>query len=171
MRTFSLILSAAVLVLALGPVSALAAAPDRDVISGSDIDNDFCGTGETVLVTFRGILNGWDDKAFGHISSTWTNPTNGASVVDSFSGGGKVSVIDDGDGAYTVVLIREGLPASLRLVGGPLLAHDVGLVAMYDHFDADDNYLGSDVVVLAGPHPLKEDPDLWCNLMIEALGL
>ena len=53
-----------------------------------------------------------------------------------------------------------------------MLAHDVGLVAFYNHFDAEDNYLGTDVVVLAGPHPFIEaQTDLFCDLMIEALGL
>jgi hypothetical protein len=161
-----------ILLLVLAPGSAFAAAPNRDVISGSDHDTDFCGTGETVNVTFEGILNSWDDQAFGHIQWTWTNPANGASVVESFSGGGKVSFIDDGDGAYTIVLVRQGLPEQLRMVGGGLLAHDAGLVAVYDHFDADGNYLGTDVVVLAGPHPFKEsESDLFCDLMIEALGL
>jgi hypothetical protein len=161
-----------VLLLILAPVAAFAAAPGRDVINGSDQDTDFCGTGETVNVTFKGILNGWDDKAFGHIQWTWVNPANGASVVEIFSGGGKVSTIDDGDGAYTIVFVRQGLPEQLRIAGGGLLAHDAGLVAIYDHFDADDNYLGTDVVVLAGPHPFKEsESDLFCDLMIEALGL
>jgi hypothetical protein len=119
------------------------------------------------------VFNGWDDRAFGHISNTWTNPANGASVVDSFSGGGSfVREIDDGGGAYTVVFARVGMPEQLRLLHGGVIAQDVGRVLFYDHFDANDNYLGTDVVVVGGPHPfLESSTDLFCDLMIEALGL
>jgi hypothetical protein len=173
-KIFKLTLAAAVLLaLALGPASALAAGPDHQLIRGTDMDPDFCGTGETVDVSFKGVFNGWDDQAFGHISNTWTNPENGASVVDSFSGGGNfVREIDDGGGAHTVVFARVGMPEQLRVLHGPVLAQDVGRVLFYDHFDANDSYLGTDVVVAGGPHPfLESSTDLFCDLMIEALGL
>ena len=154
------------------PATVLAAAPNHDKISGTFVVDDFCGTGEPVINTVKGILNGWDDQAFGHVTQTWTNPANGASVIDDWAGGGKVSIIDDGDGAYTVKLVRVGRPASLRMSNGALLAHDVGLVAFYDHFDADDNLIGQDLVIVGGPHPfLESDHDLGCELMIAALGL
>jgi hypothetical protein len=173
-KTFRLTLAAAVLLaMVLGPASALAAGPDHQLILGTDTDTNFCGTGETVEVSFKGVFNGWEDQAYGHISNTWTNPENGASVVDSFSGGGSfVGEIDDGGGAYTVVFSRVGMPEQLRLVQGPVLAQDVGRVLFYDHFDANDSYLGTDVVVVGGPHPFVESStDLFCDLMIEALGL
>jgi hypothetical protein len=153
------------------PAAVLGAAPDREVIRGTDIDTDFCGTGQTVLVEFKGIINWWDDKGFGHVSETWTNPDNGVSVVTSFAGGGKFQVIDDGDGAYTVATERMGMPEKIRLKGGGLLTRDAGLVIFYDHFDADDNYLGTDVVVRGGPHPGIDPGYDWCDLMIEALGI
>jgi hypothetical protein len=172
MRSLISLALGSVLVLTLGVGSVLAAGPDHQMISGSDTDPDFCGTGQSVDVTFRGVFNGWGDKAYGHISNTWTNPDNGVSVVDSFSGGGKsLGVIDDGDGAYTIVRNRQGLPEQLRLANGPLLTLDAGLLIFYDHFDADDNYLGTDVVV-RGPHPdVDSGFTLWCEVMIEALGL
>jgi hypothetical protein len=173
-KTFKLTLAAAALLAAaLVPASALAAGPDHQLIRGADSDTNFCGTGETVNESIKGVFNGWDDQAYGHVSTTWTNPANGASVVDSFSGGGHfVRVIDDGGGAYTVVFTRVGMPEQLRLLHGGVLAKDVGRVDFYDHFDADDNYLGTDVVVVGGPHPfIESSTDLFCDLMIEALGL
>ena len=82
------------LLLALCVSPAFAAAPDHQTIRGSGVDSDFCGTGQTVNLTFQGAFNGWEDQAFGHIRTTWTNPANGIAVYDSFSGGGKVSFID-----------------------------------------------------------------------------
>jgi hypothetical protein len=173
-KTFKLTLAvAALLAAALLPASALAAGPSHELIRGTDVDTDFCGTGETVDVSMTGVFNGFEDKAFGHISNTWTNPENGASIVDSFSGGGSfVGEIDDGGGAYTLAFARVGMPEQLRLLQGPVLAQDVGRVIFYDHFDANDDYLGTDVVVVGGPHPfLESSTDLFCDLAIEALGL
>jgi hypothetical protein len=147
---------------------ALAAGPDHETIRGSDVDSDFCGTGQTVDVTVEGVFNGWEDKAFGHIRTTYTNPTNGIAIYDSFSGGGKVSIIDDGDGAYTIVASREGQPFRVQYVNGPVIVHDAGLITSYSHFDADDNLLGVDVVA-SGPHPgFALD---WCALMVDLLQL
>jgi hypothetical protein len=157
------------MVLGVSVAPVLAAGPERLTFSGSDVDPDFCGTGQTVNLTQKGVLNSWDDKAFGHIQTTWTNPANGIAIYDSFSGGGWIEFIDDGDGAYTVALTRVGQPARLQYVGGPVIVHDAGLIEVHDHFDADDNYLGTDIVVVNGPHP-GFDMD-WCDLMIDALQL
>ena len=172
MRFLKLILAATLLVMAFGPATVLAAGPDHELVQGTYVDNDFCGTGETVYQSVKGVFNGWEDQAFGHISNTWTNPENGVSVVDSFSGGGGfVAFIDDGDGAYTIVTDRVGIPEQIRLARGGLVMQDVGRAIFYDHFDADDNYLGTDVVI-RGPHPdLEAGFTLWCDAMIDALGL
>jgi hypothetical protein len=161
--------SAALLLLATSVVPAIAAAPNHETLRGSYVDSDFCGTGQTVNAEFQGAFNGWEDKSFGHIRTTWTNPANGIALYDSISGGGKVSFIDDGDGAYTIAVTREGQPFRVQYVGGPLIVLDAGPIIAYDHFDADDNYLGTDVVVVDGPHPGRELD--WCALMIDLLQL
>jgi hypothetical protein len=171
MRRFSLITLGSLVLLGTAAAPVMAAAPFHEKIIDSVTDPDFCGTGNPVVYTLKGVLNSWEDQTFGHINRVLTNPDNGAAVVESFAGGGKFSVIDDGGGAYTIALIREGLPVQLKMVNGPLLARDAGLVAFYDHFDADDNYLGTDVEVLAGPHPFIESEELFCDLTTEALGL
>ena len=171
MRFLKLSTSVLLLLALISPAVALGAAPFREVLRGTDTDTDFCGTGQTVIVAFKGIINWWDDKGFGHLSETWTNPENGVSVVTSFAGGGKFEVIDDGGGAYTVVTERMGMPEQIRTIGGGVLTQDVGLVIFYDHFDADDNYLGTDVEIRGGPHPGIDPGYDWCDVMIEALGL
>ena len=172
MRKFAASAFAAALLIATSVVPAMAIGPDHQTILGTDIDPDFCGTGQTVNVAFKGVFNGWEgDKAFGHIETTYTNPANGIGITDSFSGGGKLTFIDDGNGAYTIALAREGQPARLQYVGGPLIVHDVGLVIFYDHFDADDNYLGTDIVIVGGPHPNLDEPVDWCTLAVDLLQL
>jgi len=169
MRTVMAAAFSAVLLLTVCAIPAVAAAPDHQSIRGSAVDTDFCGTGQTVNETFVGAFNGWEDKAFGHIRTTWTNPANGIAVYDSFSGGGTLSFIDDGDGAYTIVTTRVGQPFRVQYVNGPLILQDAGLVTGYDHFDAEDTYLGTDIVVVNGPHPgLALD---WCELMVDVLQL
>ena len=171
MRSFVLATVSAGLLLMTTVGAMYAAGPNRDVINDSGTDNDYCGTGQPVDFSVTGLINWKEDQGFGHVTTIWTNPANGASIVDSWAGGGKFYFIDDGDGAYTIKTVREGRPASLRVANGPLLLHDVGLVAFYDHFDADDNFLGEDVEILGGPHPSLDDPDLWCDLATSALGL
>ena len=157
----------ALLIATVTPASA--AAPRHDTIRGTAVVTDFCGTGSSLIETFVGAFNGWDDKAFGHIRTTWTNPGNGIAVYDSFAGGGDVSVSDDGDGAYTVVTTRVGQPFRVQYVNGPLILQDSGRITGYDHFDADGNYLGTDIVVEDGPHPGRTVD--WCAFMVDLLDL
>ena len=160
---------AGTLLVALSIAPVLAAGPNHVTVRGTDVDPDFCGTGQTVNLSQKGVFNGWDDKAFGHIQTTWTNPANGIAIYDSFSGGGWLQFIDDGGGAYTISTTRVGQPARLQYVGGPLITNDAGVIVIHDHFDADDNYLGTDVVVVRGPHPgFGAD---FCATMIDALQL
>jgi hypothetical protein len=157
------------LLLSISVMPALAAAPSHVTFSGTDVDPNFCGTGQAVSLSQKGILNSWDEKAFGHIQTTWTNPANGIGVRDSFSGGGWIEFIDDGGGAYTVSLTRVGQPLRLQYVNGPVITRDAGVIVFHDHFDADDNYLGTDIVAVKGPHPgLAVD---FCSTMIAALQL
>ena len=171
MRHFFLGTFGSALLLATMALPVMAAAPNHETIGDSFTDPNFCGTGKPVDYQVKGVLNGWEDKAFGHISRVLTNPANGAAIRDSFAGGGKVSFIDDGGGAYTIALVRQGLPVQLKVVNGPLLIRDAGLVAFYEHYDADDNLVGFDIEVLAGPHPSIDSPNLFCDLAIDALGL
>jgi len=172
MRTFALATLSSILLLVASVGAVSAAAPvGREVINDSGADDDFCGTGQTVEFSISGVITWFDGQGFGHVTTIWTNPDNGASIVDSFAGGGKWTWIDDGEGAYTIRTIRQGLPVSLKVASGGPLLKDVGLVAFYDHFDADDNFLGEDIEILAGPHPSVQDQDLWCELATAALGL
>jgi hypothetical protein len=169
MRKFLAGAFAAALLTATCAIPALAAAPNHAFARTTGADPDFCGTGETVNYSAVGGFNFKDDQGFGHIKTTWTNPANGIAVYDSVSAGGKVEFIDDGDGAFTVAVTRVGQPFRVQFVGGPVILHDAGRIVSYNHFDADGNYLGTDIVIVNGPHPgFTTD---WCALMIDALQL
>lgn len=169
MRKFISGAFAATLLVAACAFPAMAAGPDHETIRDTFADPDFCGTGKTVDATVTGAFNGFGDRAVGHVRTTWTNPANGIGVYDSFSGGGAESFIDDGGGAYTLALTRQGQPLRLQYVNGPVIIRDAGLIIVYNHFDADDNYLGTEIAVENGPHPGRALD--WCVLMVDALQL
>lgn len=65
MRLLRASFSALLLLALLAPAVAVAAAPAHSRIVGEDVDTDFCGTGMTVHVSFRGVFNEWDDSLSG----------------------------------------------------------------------------------------------------------
>ena len=142
MRSFAMAIFLSVLLLVASVGAALAAAPFHEVINSTGEDDDFCGTGQTIQWSSQGLINWGDNQGFGHVTTVWVNPANGASIIDAWSGGGKFYFIDDGNGAYTIETVRLGRPASLRVANGPLLVHDVGRVATYAHFDARRQFPG-----------------------------
>ena len=147
----------------------------------SDQDTDFCGTGKTVDVSGRFNFKTWigetggdptqDLKTTFNFSNTITNPVNGRSVVDSSAGSiTNEIVVGEEAGAHTHRLVENGLRAKLKLANGRVLTHDAGQIIYDVSFDADDNFLGVEVISVHGPHPAFES-DIWCEKAIEALGL
>jgi hypothetical protein len=153
------------------PSATLAAQFDHVPWSGDATQPDFCGSGVTVDLTYSGTVNAAPDKETGHVVTTYTNPLNGASANVSISGNQVVKFVDDADGGFTIVFKAAGIPIKVQPAGGGKgLLKDVGDITFYDHFDAGENYLGTDMVI-HGPHPSIESPDLFCEVMTEALGL
>jgi hypothetical protein len=178
MRKSTLGLSAVlVIALAVFPAGALGAKPIHQHVAGSTTDTDFCGTGQTVDVSWDGVENLWPgpngtEKSTGQQKTTYTNPVNGESVVVSSSGKIAVELVDDPGGGYTYVVSYRGVQEKIKAAGGgPIMTKDAGYLTFYDHFDALDNYLGTDVVE-HGQHP-EADSDfaLFCDVVPAALGL
>ena len=156
---------------------ALAAKPLHSHQSGTDTDTNFCGTGQTVNVSWDGVENLWlgpnsYEKSTGQLKTVYTNPANGKSVTVSSSGPLVVTRQDDGGGAYTYVVSFRGQQEKIQPSrGGPILSKDAGYLTFYDHYDAADNYLGTDVVE-HGQHPEADsDFSLFCSVVPSALGL
>jgi hypothetical protein len=167
--------SALLLLALVVPAAAVAAERIHERISGSEAVDDFCGSGKTIDVEFQGVQTVWlgDDfeKLTVQIQYRLTNPLNGNSVREHGAGQALVKFIEDEDGGLTVIGSNRGMVEHIKLANGGLLTRDVGLLRFVDHFDADGNYLGSDVEV-RGPHPeLDSDFTLYCEVMAEALDL
>lgn len=159
-------------VLLLASLAGSALGADHVRINEVGTDDDFCGTGASVDYSVKGHINLFENKITGGTRTTLTNPLTGASIIDSVAGQVRFERVDGADGAYTFLEIRVGSPEKLKLAHGEVLTMDVGNLVIAHHFDADDNYLGSELVKLSGPHPdFESDFTLWCELALEALGL
>ena len=73
------------------------------------------------------------------------------------------------DAAHTHRFVENGLRAKLKLANGGVLTHDSGQIVYEVSFDADNNFLGVDVISVHGPHPAFES-DIWCESALKALG-
>lgn len=183
MRTF--VLAAAVVALLAVAHSAAAEPPGKPTFhdrgTTTEVDPDFCGTGEAILVEGRFNFVGWVGETGGDeeqvlrgsfsFRNTLTNPETGASVIDSGAGSFTNEIIRGLEAEeHTHLIIDRGLRAKLQLRNGRVLTHDAGLVVFEISFDEDDNVTGVEVVRMSGPHPDFEG-GVWCELATEALGI
>jgi hypothetical protein len=154
-------IAVAALVLGAAP-AAQAANPEvhRFVDTGSFADPDYCGTGQTVAVSFTvlvvAFLSPNRDVDYVQIDQgtfTLTNPETGATVENHFAVRySEVLVSGDPDGMHTIEYTEPGLNEQLRLENGRVLSRDAGYLAWRDTFDGDEWLFGG-VVVSKGPHP------------------
>ena len=176
------IMFVALLAALLGIPAAGAAGPavhDHDTFT--DVDTNFCGTGESIDVAGRFNTVVWIGETGGdpeqdlrvrfNYSVTLTNPDTGASVVDSAAGLVTNEIIQGLEsGAHTHQYVESGLRAKLKLANGGVLTHDAGQITYTVSFDANDNLTGVEVISVHGPHPAFES-DVWCDAATEALGI
>ena len=168
--------------LALMPAAALAAPPGhehfRDV--GTDVDPDFCGTGQAIEISFDVRVNVWvspegaEELVRTTFSGTnvFTNPDTGDSVTASFAGQTtEVTVSGDPDGLHTVLATTKGLPRKIQTTNGPVLTRDAGLIAFLRTFDGEE-FISQETVLVKGPHPDAESGgELSCEVLTQALGI
>jgi hypothetical protein len=148
----------------------------RDV--GTDVDPDYCGTGQTVDIAFDIRGTDWtsaDGELFrstAHGAVVFTNPANGRSVTNSFAGQ-LTDIITSGDpeGVHTDLITQKGLPEKLKLPHGRVLLRDAGIIAFAITFDGDE-FISQEIVLIKGPHPEADsDFELFCEITTEALGI
>jgi hypothetical protein len=175
------LLAAIVLVLGI-PAAALADGPDiRDRDSFSEVDLDFCGTGERVDIEGTVVFNAWIGETGGdptqeikrtlNLHITYTNPDTGAAAVERWSTAGTNEIVVGTEaGAHTHEFIERGLKATLKLANGRLLTRDAGSLTYRVSFDAADNEVGFELVDMNGPHPGFVEEN-FCSLLVPALGL
>lgn len=164
------------------PATALAAPPGhehfRDV--GTDVDPDFCGTGQTINISFEARVNVWlspegaEELVRTTFTSTqvFTNPDTGDSVTVSSAGmSTEVPISGDPASLHTFLVTTKGLPEKIQTTHGPVLTRDAGLIAILFTFDGDE-FISGETVLVKGPHPeAAADFELFCEVMVPALGI
>ena len=179
-RRFVVLVSAVVVAgLAVFATGALAANPtvNHFSFSGTFTIDDFCGTGATVngSSTVQGTEwltpNQADYRNTSHGTDTFTNPANGITVDVNFAGPFSATIVSiNPDGGWTELDTHEGLTEQIKTPRGAVLLQDVGYIQDLVTYDADGNFLSSQIVIAKGPHPDAET-GAGCDVITSALGL
>jgi hypothetical protein len=150
----------------------------RSPIAGTDVDTDFCGTGQTIDVAFNVLLNEWsaphkgDFKGTATGKITLTNPLTGDTVLGRFAGPfWVVNISGDPEGDHVEEITVKGLPQLWKLAHGRVLIRDAGHVVIRNTIEGGE-VVDQEVLILKGPHPdLESDFELGCEILTEALGI
>jgi hypothetical protein len=172
------LLVALITALAVLPGSALGGKPveqfhDHFTESFSD---EICGIPVDVDLVVTDNFFLYADDSFKDTSSfmaTFTNPSNGKSVVISSAGlvSGPAPLVDEEAGTITFFTSFKGLPEKIQTANGRVLLRDAGFVTFADTFDLETgDFISSEITVNKGPHPeLDSDFTLFCEVISEAL--
>jgi hypothetical protein len=145
--------------------------------TASLVDDDFCGTAESVSITE--VVHGTEFLAPNRASywntsvgNAWFS-ANGATVVEHFAGPFIQQIVStNADGSFTALDSNAGLPELLKTTHGSLLSRDAGYITFLDTFDANGNLVASVPVLVRGPHPeAEQDFTVFCDVVTAALGL
>jgi hypothetical protein len=168
------------LVAVTGTPAAFGASPQVNHFRGvsTDVDPDFCGTGQQIDLVSIFRVNEWlaphqgDYKSTASGTNTYTNPLTGDVVVRRFGGQSlDVAVSGDPAGIHVHDFITKGLGELFKTPHGGVLVRDAGYIVFRVTFDGD-TFVGSEIVVNKGPHPQADsDFKLFCQIMPGALGL
>jgi hypothetical protein len=135
---------------------------------------DFCGTGETVSVHVEFRATVWEDdpNVFKEVLNRKDYFTYGDVTLVEHVAGRFISVIVAGEAgaARTEEHIETGLRAKLKLPHGGVLTSDHGFLHYLISFDAQDNFVGLELVEEHGGHPAFTS-DAWCEAATAAFGL
>jgi hypothetical protein len=173
-RKPALILAA--LVAALAAATAAPAANPQHVhlsFSGTETQDDFCGTGKSVNDSFDIQVNVWDSTRNQSESTVvFTNPANGASVIVHNAYSFSDSLISgDPSGVNVHEWTFTGNAELIRSAGGGVLGHDRGSLVVDTTWDGPEfsgEFLGAQIVSDRGGHPLFGND---CGVLVPALGL
>jgi len=172
----------AVAVAAIAAASTAVAASPQHVhltFSGTETQDDFCGTGKSVVDSFDINLNVWGapnqpvaTRNQSEDTTVFTNPATGASVVvhSAFSFSDAL-ISGDPNGLNTHEWTFIGNAELIRSAAGGVLGHDRGSLVVDTDWNGPEfsgEFLGADIVTDRGGHPLFGND---CDVMVPALGL
>jgi hypothetical protein len=172
----------AVLVAALAAASAATAANPQHVhlaFSGTETQDDFCGTGKSVNESFDIQLNLWGapnqpvaTRNQSESTTVFTNPADGTSVIVhnaySFT---DALLSGDPSGVNTHEWTFTGNAELIRAADGGVLGHDRGTLVVDTTWNGPEfsgDFLGAEIVSDRGGHPLFGND---CAVLVPALGL
>ncbi len=181
MRRFTLLFGIVVAALVLGGAPAVAANPEVNhfTISDSFTDGNFCGTGQAVDISvfiqgteFLTPNQPVDYRNVAEGNVVYTNPLNGATVVDHFAGTFSDTIISgDPEGINTHERTFNGLIHLYRTEHDGVLYQGAGYIVVHEVHNGDE-VVSTEIVVDRGPHPDAEsDFTLFCDTIPSALGL
>jgi hypothetical protein len=145
---------------------------------GTDVDPDFCGTGQEIDIAFdiRGNEFHAPHKADFKLTATgtftYTNPATGDVVIQRFAGPiWDTFLSGDPAGLHATESTVKGLPELIKTPHGGVLTRDAGYLVVRNTFDGD-TFISSEIVLAKGPHPdIESDFELFCEIVPEALGI
>jgi hypothetical protein len=145
---------------------------------GTDVDPDFCGTGQEIDIAFDIRGNEFeaphkaDFKMTATGTFTFTNPATGDVVIQRFAGPIWDTLISgDPEGIHVFESTVKGLPELVKTPHGGVLTRDAGYAVVRTTFDGDE-FISREIVLAKGPHPdIESDFELFCDLVPEALGI
>jgi hypothetical protein len=148
----------------------------RDIFT--DVDDDFCGTGETINLAGNVLVNEWSAPHKGDFKSTatgtitLTNPLTGDTAVNRFAGPiWVVNISGDPEGDHVEEVTVKGLPERWKLAHGRVLIRDAGYVVIRNTIE-NGELVDQEILLIHGPHPdLESDFALFCEVLPEALGI
>jgi hypothetical protein len=153
--------------------------PLHDVWSDDFVDTDFCGTGADVAIHVEANEKLWFGETGGDpeqvLKATFNIEvtfTYGSTTLIERSAGESLNTIVVGleSGAHTHEFVERGLRARLKLANGRVLIRDAGVITYRVSFDANDEFIGLEIVDVSGPHPAF-DSEAWCDAATDALGI
>jgi hypothetical protein len=171
---------AVALMAVLGAPGALAASQQHERFHdvGTEVDTNFCGTGQEIDIAFDVWINAFNapnkglykETARGKV--TFTNPLTDDTVILRFANTIlEVLVSGDPDGIHVVDTRVKGLPELIKTPRGGVLTRDAGYIVFRNTLDGDE-LISSEIVINKGPHPNAEsDFERFCEIMPEALGI
>jgi hypothetical protein len=137
------------------------------------VDEDFCGTGESVSVHVEGRETVWErEDAFKVVFNIEASFTHDGLTLVALNAGRLLGIVvpAQGGAARTEEIVETGLRARLKLPNGGVLTSDHGLLHYFISFDENGEVVGVEVLRDRGGHPAFEG-DVFCQAATAAFGL
>lgn len=120
-------------------------------------DDTVCGiTGTTAITTLESyqVLGDGTAKDQQRLTDIFTSAATGKSIQISlaYQNSAAAAVLNP-DGSTTVISTEKGLLEQIKLVHGPVLVRDAGVLTFEDTFNADGSFRSSTLIGEDGPHP------------------